>query len=68
MIKVNFKQENLIPDEALADLTVLTNPTTSLTVGSGFIIQNNTGAAVAYVNNTGGLFLVSSLTENVGFS
>ncbi len=33
-----------------------------------FIIQNSTGATVAYVNATGGLFLVGSLAENVDFS
>jgi len=35
---------------------------------SSFVVQNNTGATVAYVNSTGGLFLVGSLTENVEFS
>jgi len=34
---------------------------------SSFVVQNNTGATVAYVNSTGGLFLVGSLAENVVF-
>ena len=34
---------------------------------NSFIIQNNTGQVVAYVNNTGGLFLTGTLTEQVLF-
>ena len=34
---------------------------------SSFIIQNKTGSVIAYVNNTGALFLTGALTQNVDF-
>ena len=40
--------------------------TLSPTLGA-FVIQNSTGATVAYVNSTGSLFLTGTLTEHVVF-
>ena len=54
---------NLLIKNALTQNQGTLSPTLS-----SFIIQNNTGKTVAYVNSTGGLFLIGSLTQNVAFS
>jgi len=55
-------QGNLLIKNSLAQNQGSLSPTLR-----SFIIQNSTGAAVAYVNSTGGLFLTGTLTENVLF-
>ena len=54
--------------ESLTTLSVSNSPTTRLSAGGSFIIQNSTGRTVAYVNSSGGLFLTGSLTQSVQFS
>ena len=53
---------NLLIKNALTQNQGTLSPTLS-----SFIIQNNTGRTVAYINSTGGLFLIGSLTQNVQF-
>jgi len=54
---------NLLIKNALTQSLASISPTLK-----SFVIQNNTGATVAYVNSTGGLFLIGSLTQGVEFS